>query len=448
MSSHIRIPRRSLYSFGGWLILGALIGFVLLRLFTPETTQYASAQPNLSHFDPDVHPALDVSHTPPVILRSDETAHLEFLFGCPYLTDPAVQRCRPEATLYTAWGDGSFQATALGNSGEAALDLPASDSSGGALRYYIEAQDTPAGVAIRYPIEGFIEPTVVLAFIPVNVPAATAVSGEAMLHLPWGTGEGQVGLLPASEAATVGPDAIEVGPDGRIAILDQVNRRVVLADPKTGAITSFAAPLGGTGDVGIDAAGQIVVLDTAGVPDPSSGVWIPQLYRFTPNGNLVAQTPIYAQLPGELVGTREVIDHSDARSVVPFNAQGNARSRADQRASRGRPTLRVQFVDARRARLEDTARGLVFEVSSETDLGAIALFRRVQKGYLAVFDAPETLRIVWFDRDGTVIRNVSIPGQEADWVNPYGQASVGQDGTVYILMGTAEGIDILRVPMR
>ncbi len=55
-------------------------------------------------------------------------------------------------------------------------------------------------------------------------------AGELLVTLPWGSGEGQVGLDSPGEGLTRGPEAVAVAPNGRIAVLDSVNRRVVVLD--------------------------------------------------------------------------------------------------------------------------------------------------------------------------------------------------------------------------
>jgi hypothetical protein len=62
--------------------------------------------------------------------------------------------------------------------------------------------------------------------------SAQAASAEnaLLVTLPWGSGEGQVGLCRPAEGLTRGPEALAVAPDGRIAVLDSVNRRVLLLD--------------------------------------------------------------------------------------------------------------------------------------------------------------------------------------------------------------------------
>jgi hypothetical protein len=52
--------------------------------------------------------------------------------------------------------------------------------------------------------------------------------GRALATLPWGDGAGEVGLAQPGEGLTRGPEALAVAPDGRIAILDSVNSRLVL----------------------------------------------------------------------------------------------------------------------------------------------------------------------------------------------------------------------------
>ena len=65
----------------------------------------------------------------------------------------------------------------------------------------------------------------------IHIPALKAASaGERLAILPWGSGPGAVGLAKSLEGLARGPEALAVAPDGRIAILDSVNRRVVTLD--------------------------------------------------------------------------------------------------------------------------------------------------------------------------------------------------------------------------
>ncbi|MBN1320720.1 MAG: hypothetical protein JXA87_07765 [Thermoleophilia bacterium] len=73
-------------------------------------------------------------------------------------------------------------------------------------------------------------------------PSATS-EGRLLVTLPWGAGAGEVGLAKPTEGLVRGPEAVAVAPDGRIAVLDSVNRRLVYLDPAGSATGSAAVPL-------------------------------------------------------------------------------------------------------------------------------------------------------------------------------------------------------------
>jgi hypothetical protein len=79
-----------------WLIFGFAIGWVSIALFNGVNAQSAVY---LDRFDPDVHPAIDVGHTPPVLVRADEPVRLEFRFACGYEL-PNLQSYHPNTTLF------------------------------------------------------------------------------------------------------------------------------------------------------------------------------------------------------------------------------------------------------------------------------------------------------------------------------------------------------------
>jgi hypothetical protein len=73
--------------------------------------------------------------------------------------------------------------------------------------------------------------------------AVDATAGTLLITLPWGSGDGQVGLRAPAEGLTQGPEALAVAPDGRVAVLDSVNRRVLFLDPAGQVAGSAAVPL-------------------------------------------------------------------------------------------------------------------------------------------------------------------------------------------------------------
>lgn len=74
----------------------------------------------------------------------------------------------------------------------------------------------------------------------VGFPAAAVSPGEAFVTLPWGSGDAEVGLAKPTEGLVRGPEALAIAPDGRVAVLDSVNKRVLCLDAR-GTVTSKAA---------------------------------------------------------------------------------------------------------------------------------------------------------------------------------------------------------------
>lgn len=76
-----------------------------------------------------------------------------------------------------------------------------------------------------------------------HAPDEEPSAGDLLVTLPWGDGPGQVGLQAPGEGLSRGPEAVALSPDGRIAVLDSVNRRLVLLDPEGSYIGQVALDL-------------------------------------------------------------------------------------------------------------------------------------------------------------------------------------------------------------
>ena len=91
-----------LRSLNFWLILGFTLGVISFGIYNRAIAN-PYTHPNLSQFDPDIYPVINVIHTPPVLLRSDETIRLNFVLVCGYIQS-IEDSCHPDATLFLERG--------------------------------------------------------------------------------------------------------------------------------------------------------------------------------------------------------------------------------------------------------------------------------------------------------------------------------------------------------
>jgi len=87
----------------------------------------------------------------------------------------------------------------------------------------------------------------------VHIPVLpTPSAGVHLVTLPWGSGPSAVGLARPLEGLARGPEALAVAPDGRIAILDSVNRRVVTLDPSGAFLAALPVDLSAPRFIAVD----------------------------------------------------------------------------------------------------------------------------------------------------------------------------------------------------
>ncbi len=123
----------------------------------------------------------------------------------------------------------------------------------------------PTQVADRRPSQGpLVAPAVTVAApVPDEKPLILQI-------LPWGTAVAQVGHRRDAEAMPEGPMALAVAPSGQIAVLDQVNSRVLLLAP-TGQplektqIIPLSRPT--FQDIAFDPTGHLFALDRLHTPE-------------------------------------------------------------------------------------------------------------------------------------------------------------------------------------
>jgi hypothetical protein len=416
--------------------------------------QYNDA--NLYKFDPDVYPPIVVSHNPPLIARSDEVVKLVFDFVCAYIgANQFGSSCNPKATLYISYDVNSdFTPSPLSagieNGMEAMVaDLPASDDQSRPLRYFLRINDPKINLEMGYPLGGAIEVFSVPTFIQVELSAQNPVqTGELVLALPWGSGPRAVGIqqregYPQRE----GPVAIAVAEDGKIALLDHVNGRVLIYDSNHQTFNHIPLPFvyKSPGDMlQFDRDGKLAIFDPFGEPTGGSRVNIPRLYLMNLDGSVNIVAPVFAASPIKLAADLQVFDIYDFRWVEPIGPTGEVRSREAQRLKQN-PEFPYRFVenqDPYVARLGDAMTGLAFEVRSATPLGGITDFEKTPQGYVVIFGGDQ-IRAIWFDPSGKVLKDVTLANNNLySEIDLYGQMAIDQDGSLYVLGSTEKGVEV------
>ncbi len=116
-------------------------------------------------------------------------------------------------------------------------------------------------------------------------PTLSAGELEVLFKAPWGSGPGQVGMLPADESSPEGPMAFAVDAAGDIWVLDQVNRRVVVLTPEGKVVEEITLARETYHDLVLGASGEMILLDRYGTP----GVEVVQ------GGEVMARAPVVGE---------------------------------------------------------------------------------------------------------------------------------------------------------
>jgi len=436
--------------------------FTPLPTASPTSIPIPTASPtplyvlDLSGYDPDIRPPIDVSHNPPLIARSDERLRLVFNPLNAFSMQAPISPI-PEGVLHYTYGDSeTFQTIPLEYELFEEMEslvarLPAADEDGNSLRYYAEFSVPEIDYSQRYPGAGTIDVFTTDDLIPVELPVENAVQpGEIVYDFFWGFGPDKVRRgLDQGGMYIIGPLAMDVADDGRLALMDPVNERVIIFNPQEESYGSVPMPFlyNNNADLGFNQQGRLMICDFAGVYMEGSSASVPYCYHLGLDGELDASTPVYVNSPANIATDHKVLDYDDYKLVVPFNAAGQPNSREIQREKEtwNYPKLYVEGQDPFIARYADIETGVAFEVHSVSPLGVITEFEKTPQGYLMVFSLGNQIRGVWIDPAGKVLKDVTLPDGEYTQINFNSQAAVGSDGSLYTLNSTERGIEIQSV---
>ena len=417
---------------------------------TPSTTRLYTV--DLSSYDPAVFPPIDIAHNPLLVARADETVELLF-HTVNNLCSMVPVSCVPKSILFYTYGEaGDFQTVPLayeivGEEETLVARLPATDEQGESLRYYVEFSVPEAGYTQRYPVAGTINLFASPELISVDLPAENPVApGETVYNFYWGYGPDKVRQAEyPGYPRRVGPPALDVAADGRLALMDPVNKRILIFNTNQGTYDSYPLPfeyeIGFDADLGFDPQGRLMVCDYQGQENPATKGPDRFCYLLSPDGNLVAETPIYVTSPWKITRDRKISDYGDGRLLAPFDEQGQPNPREVQvdKETWDLPFLWVE--QPYPVRSADIHANLAFEVRS-TSLGGPIEFERTPQGYIMVFTEGDHIRVVWIDPAGVVLKDVSLPYGYYTETNFNGQAAVGADGSLYALNPTERGIEV------
>jgi|SRR5262245_15801596 len=233
----------------------------------------------------------EILHTPVLLARAREPVELSYDLVCGAPKDALGSHCTPSGSVFVRpVGSSTFSKLRLEREPDGLLTavVPAGQAAKG-FDYYV-VMDNGRGQTASLPEAGAEAPQHVWPleeWTTVDIGAASfgqARSPTSVLRgLSWGRGDRAIGLDSGREQSRVGPSAFDVAPDGSVVLLDQVNRRLVLLRPGSGPAHVPVQFSGGEGDLAVDAAGRIHVLDSATRP---------LVRTFTTDGSPIAAVPL------------------------------------------------------------------------------------------------------------------------------------------------------------
>jgi hypothetical protein len=333
---------------------------------------------------------LEAAHLPPVLTLPGEPVTLRYAVVCAPREDGLP--CQGSGDVHVRAGqDGLFRKFALergddSKEGRYFVDLPGdiAGSPEGFSYYAVLRDDT--GASVTLPSGGAAAPQRSFPFRQaVDVDLGPHTFGRArvrdsrVLEAKWGGGVGEVGLFGSRQLGFVGPASFDVGRDGAVTLLDQVNGRAQRWVDGRATATPLAVSAG-LADFAVERDGTIDVLEPADRVRPE-----PVLRTFRSDG-----TPKWAERLSDRTWAKlevgpdgPVVQQQPSEQWLPTAAGGTPLGRKAQ-AQRGRPgrplghgrELVVQRVGAGELRLAELAGNAItraWRIRSATPLGEVPL---------------------------------------------------------------------------
>lgn len=442
----------------GWPLAGFVTGgLVGVALLTVNIVGTASGGPG-SVRSQAADRALDVLHTPPLLVSTGEAVALKYGTVCPPTQEPPVP-CAPAGTLHVrAVGAAAFADVPLsrGDDGLFSYTVPSELTAGVGFEYYVTFQDG-RGNSVTVPAAGAVTPEhawTVSKWTTVDLRThefgSTRAPVSVVAKAGWGSAATELGLNQGREQSRIGPSGFDVAPDGTVVVLDQVNRRLALY--RAGRATHVPIAFqGGEGDVAVADDGTAWVLDDGGSRAPA-----PVVRAYDGNGRGVAQAVLQAQIGDMLrAGPGGPVVHSYPSEMwLPVGSGQNAHSpdqqlrgaRSGRPVAGGRELVVSASSDAARFALVAGNRVLsAWRVASATNLGEVQLAEPSAGGLTAIVrvwtDGNAEFRVLQLAQNGLTGSFAVAPGEWAESA-PLSRFRL-RGGTLYHLRSSPAGVEVV-----
>jgi hypothetical protein len=441
-----RPSKRSLAGGAAGIVAGVAAGIAMTSISAAGTPPDTPAR------------TVDVAHLPPVLRLPGEPARLRFAIVCASRDDDG--QCHGSGEVYARGGQaGPFRRYALSrgrdsSEGRYFVDLPAAiGSDAGGFSYYAVLRGDAGGTETVLPAGGAAAPQRSFPLPhPVEVDLGAHSFGQARapearpVDAKWGSGLGAVGLAGSRGLGFAGPSSFDVGSNGQVTVLDQVNGRVEhWLDGRVWATPVEVSD--GLADLAVEPDGSLDVLEP-----PDRAVPVPVLRSFRRDGRpkWVTRLPDRTWVRLATGPSGPVVRQAPSEQWLPASEHGTALAPAAQ-AARGRPgrpfgdghEVVVARVGVGELRVAELARDAVlhaWRITSATPLGEVQLAEPLNGRLVVVVkaytdDRDEFLVVVLDHRSAS--RRFSVAS--AEWAEAAPLARFRVAGSALYRLGSTPG---------